>query len=148
MKTIIALWGEANSGKSTTIAYVLERLLERSTEADAKLGYKRRAGPQEVWYAVLNIRGTRVGITSQCDTAEFVNRRVKPLVAAGCRIVVCSTRPSGGSVAAVENIAADSRPPFEIDWVEKLASAKNMEKNNRETCTNIVTKVLRTVALK
>ncbi len=148
LKTMIVLWGEANSGKSTTIAYVLEELLKDSTKPDVQRGYKRRAGPPEVWYAVLNVQGTRVGITSQGDSAKFVYLRVEPLVAADCRIIICVTRPRGGSVEAVENIAGGSRPPFEIDWIEKVASTKNRDKNDRATCTEVVNKALRAVGLK
>lgn len=142
---IFALWGKANSGKSTTIACVVDELARHADEADIKLGYRRPSGPKEVWYAVLNIRGTLVGVTSPGDNAQIVDRRVKPLVAAGCRIIVCATHPAGGSVHALEQIAADARPPFAIEWIEKTSDDQGEEQNNRKTSKAVVAKVLKAI---
>jgi hypothetical protein len=143
---IFALFGKGASGKSSTIAYVLEELLKHANDSNVHRGNRRQAGPSEVWSAVLTVQGIRVGIASPGDNEEAVRRRVEPLVAKGCQIIVCATRSGGGSVAALKQIAEEADPPFEIEWIEKVPVEVNLEQGNRTACGVIVEKVLAAVA--
>jgi hypothetical protein len=145
-KTIIVIWGKGGSGKSTTIAYALAELRKHASDSTVKRGRQRPGGPPEVWSAILTIDGVQVGITSPGDNGPAVRRRVKPLIDAGCQVVVCATRTGGGSAAALRELASQAEPPFEIKWIEKVSGEPDSERRDRAACAEIVTRVLEAVA--
>lgn len=145
-KRIIALWGTGESGKSTTIAAALAELQNHASDSKVKRGRQRSGGPPEVLSAILTIDGVLVGIASPGDNEHAVMLRVKPLIDAGCQVIVCATRTSGGSAVAVQTLASQAEPPFEIKWVRKVSDLTNSEQQDHAACTQIVQSVLEAVA--
>lgn len=145
-ETIFALKGKGGSGKSTTIAYALANLQRHASDSKVIRGRERMCGPREVWQAILTIEGVRVGITSPGDNEMAVRRRVKPLIDAGCQVIVCATRTGGGSVRALKQLASEAVPPFEIQWIKKASDEEDSEVKNRKVAAHVVKKVLKTVA--
>lgn len=147
-KTMFALQGRGSSGKSTTIAYVLDELEKYASNSDVKRGKQRHGGPPEVWWAVLTINGVLVGIASPGDDDKVIRKRVQQLIDAGCVLIVCATRKSGKSVTALQQLAASSFPPYKIEPIpKKWASLRDAEKCNRRQCGGIVSKVLEAVGV-
>ena len=145
MKRIIfVLEGIANTGKSTVIAKVLETLLPYATGpalADER-GRKRVHGPPEVVKAILTINGKTVGLTSRGDSERLVQEGVEPLVDANCDIIVCATRTAGGSKRALEEIAANANPSYEIRPIPKFSDFMNRNRANQDCCDEVVANVL------
>lgn len=149
-KTMFALQGRGGSGKSSTIAYVLDELLKHaSSNPDVKRGKQRQGGlPPEVWWAVLTINDVLVGITSPGDNEEHVRKRVQRLIDAGCQVILCAIRTDGGSVTALQELAESALPPYKIEPIRKEWSCpRDAETCNRRQCGEIVRKVLEAVGV-
>ena len=148
-KKILALFGKGDSGKTTTIAFILGDLQKLTTgDPYVKRGNKRKGNlEREVLYAVLKIHGVLVGISSQGDDASRIRRYVTPLVDRGCKVIVCATRSraNSSSVTELEEIARESKPRFAIEWVEKPFDATNRAAGNRKCCAQLVSIVMEEV---
>lgn len=103
MKTIIALRGKGNSGKSTTIRILHGLLL--------LYGYQQNSSNLRVnggdFTAIFSKNGRLIGITSSGDTYDLVHNHLQELVNANCEICVCACRtfdrvPPGTNSAIIE----------------------------------------------
>jgi hypothetical protein len=143
-RIIFVLEGIANTGKSTVIAKVLETLLPYATGPALanERGRERVHGSPEVVKAILTINGKTVGLTSRGDSERLVKNGVEPLVDANCDIIVCATRTAGGSKHALEQIAANANPSYEIFPILKISDFMNRNQANQDSCDEIVRAIL------
>jgi hypothetical protein len=109
-KTIFALYGSGNVGKSKTIkivydllkqAYPTAPVLEINTGSDIMI--------------VITINGKAIGIESQGDPNTRLPQSLKDFKKAACVIIVCATRNWGGTVDAVKRL----EPEYTIVWHHK-----------------------------
>lgn len=134
MKRIVALYGSANLGKTTTIKMVLEML---------KVEYPS-AKIQEMFIGVditviIEISHVKIGIESQGDPNSRLFDSLDVFVRVGCDIIVCATRTRGMTVQAVSKLSDN----YDIQWIRKLGSLqpKQVQKDNNRTAREIVMKV-------
>ncbi len=102
-KTIIAVYGRANEGKSTTIKKVVE-IFERFYP-NAIITYLERGADILVTVQLGNVK---IGIESQGDPNSRMlwSHTVERLATTEhCQIIVCATRTEGNTVKEVDRVA-------------------------------------------
>ena len=112
-KQVIALYGTANSGKSTTLRKLFE-LLQRAYPK-ARIGIIHPVGVD--FTVIIEIDGVLIGIESQGDPISRLDVSIELFRKRGCFIIVCTTRTKGRTVAIVEAL----QPEFAITWHRKIA---------------------------
>ena len=110
MKSIVAVRGSANSGKSSSVKEALSLLKSKYPMAVVE---ERFVGVDIT--IVITINGVKVGIESQGDPNSRLFASLKTFVKIGCHIIVCATRTRGATVNAVDALSATYR----IHWIEK-----------------------------
>lgn len=133
-KTIIAVWGVSDKGKTTAIRLAYEDLRAQFPS----LNPGRRA-LKEVRGAILDINGVKVGFESSGDKPEILEENIPPLIDAECLVIVCATHTRRSrTVDVVERLAAQHG--YEIEWVEKPGD-QDHEAGNRQKADEIIAKV-------
>lgn len=133
MKTLIALRGTANQGKSASIkeAYLL-----------LKQAYPN-AIVEEIWISVditiaITINGAKVGIESQGDPNSRLFPSLKHFAKIGCNVIICATRTRGGTVDFVDTL----KKQYSIQWLNKSGtSPRGRAAANSATANDIFTRV-------
>ena len=126
MKTVIALWGPHNAGKSATINTVYEHLRAKYPKAPVThetINHDVRA--------ILTINGHRIGLESQGDPASRMFTSISMFAREECDIIVCATRTRGHTVKAIE----DLEPKYKVTWIEKNRESNPAKyKNANDIC--------------
>jgi hypothetical protein len=130
MNTIIAVPGVQNSGNTSSIRRVFELLRHAYPEAT----YERhpRGGDTRI---IVTISGVKIGIESRCDPGTGLDSKLKDLVEARCKIIICATRSYGRTVDAVNFY----RNNCAIEWIlkRKAPTSGEWESANGETAAEI-----------
>jgi predicted kinase len=117
IRTLIALRGVANSGKSTTVKRVFGSLKSRHKDAVMNHGKFGRD-----FRVVLTIkRVVKIGIESMGDPNSRLAASLELFVKEGCKVIICATRTRGQTVDAVNNLAKR----YEVTWFEQVRSASS-----------------------
>lgn len=102
-KTIIAIYGRQNEGKSTTIRMIYNALIRTGIG-----GVPDREVPEHGDILVIvQVGDIRIAIESQGDPHGRMEEEdtLRPFSQAGCEIIICATRTRGTAVHMVDNIA-------------------------------------------
>ena len=110
MKKVIALYGTANTGKSSTIKFVYDLL--RNKYPNAKSNEIIMHADIKVFITVNN---KKIGIESQGDPISRLGDSLKYFVSIGCNVIICATRTRGRTVDAVNEL----KGKFEIKWIKQ-----------------------------
>ncbi|MBA4190805.1 MAG: hypothetical protein C0467_22695 [Planctomycetaceae bacterium] len=140
-RTMIALWGISNLGKTTTIRRVYDTLRREGRVIDPG-----RPSRKEVKAAVLEIDGVKVGFASPGDIAEILEENLEPLIAAGCVVIVCATHTKGGTVDMVRQLASQANPAYKLVWIEKACRQTDHDNGNQKKADEIIAEVRKAVA--
>jgi alpha-D-ribose 1-methylphosphonate 5-triphosphate synthase subunit PhnL len=134
MKTIIALKGLANSGKSATLKKVYEHL--KATYPNAPI---RHELVNHDVRAVMEIKGRFLGIESQGDPGSRLFTSISLFVREECELIICATRTRGATVQAVEELASQ----YDIKRIDKLREpdATQHERANTALALDIMKQV-------
>ncbi|KQP17034.1 hypothetical protein [Pseudorhodoferax sp. Leaf265] len=111
MKTVLALSGSSNRGKSTTLNLVIDLLKAAYPHAQVE---ERRYKVDRTF--VLVIDGRKVGVETQGDPASRLPTSLKRFVDAGCEVIVCACRSYGATTQSVEDLATRD---YAIQWFAK-----------------------------
>ena len=128
-KVIIALYGPENTGKTTTLNFLIELL-----------GGIKRNGDQRVR---LTYREKKIAITTYGDDKWQLQRNVAFFDGESCDIYVTATRTSGGSVVELEKF--EKKIGVEIIWISKSYSTSYQELINErqaETIKDVIDSVI------
>ncbi len=105
-KTIIAIYGRANEGKSSSIKLVCQKLLRDFPNAVPPV--------EEIIYEgdiliIITLGTIKVGFESQGDpNSRMLNEdTIRYLANEGCQIIICATRTEGKTVNKVDQIAEE-----------------------------------------
>ena len=100
-KTIIAVYGRASEGKSSTIKNILTILKQYRF---AKIEILKEDGDV---LAIVELNGVKIGIESQGDPKSRMisEETIELLISKGCEIIVCATRTEGMTVKKVDELA-------------------------------------------
>jgi len=116
-KTLLALRGTANSGKSTTIKSAYGLL--KSRHKDVEIIYSKF---YRDFMVILIIKGRKIGIESQGDPRSRLGRSLDLFVREKCNVIICATRTKGQTVDAVTALAKQ----YKVNWFEQTKSAPSM----------------------
>jgi hypothetical protein len=120
-KTIFAIWGHANQGKSDTIRRVTQEILTTNRTAITSPEIINFSGDIQV---IITIGKVIIGIESQGDPNSRLFDSLKKFSSANCSIIICATRTSGATVDAVSSLHESHG--YDIVWV---TNHRSNEKN-------------------
>lgn len=135
-RTIIAICGRANEGKSDTIKRVCKTLLRdfpNASPAIHEINYD--------WDILLTIQlgSIKIGIESQGDpNSRMLNQNtIEDLAKQNCDIIICATRTEGKTVNKVDEIA--DKYDYHIIWLSSFFSPSlNSNVLNQKAANNII----------
>lgn len=108
-KKIIALFGRANVGKTSTLRRVLQSLEERPGAT-----VDRQIDRVDI-RAIILIDGLKIGIETQGDPTGRLAESLELFAREGCNVIICATRTSGRTMDAVKR----HEGVFRIKWIKK-----------------------------
>ncbi|MEN6511556.1 MAG: hypothetical protein ABFD00_06960 [Chloroherpetonaceae bacterium] len=141
-KTIIAIWGNANSGKSTTIKLIYTKLIEIYQQI--KVLHK---GPSNTFdiTKIIQIEDIKVGIESQGDPNSNLFNSLRLFSKEKCQIIVCATRTKGNTVNEV--MKYENQYAYEVIWLSNLFSGEKdsniLNGKTADFVTTIITDIIK-----
>jgi hypothetical protein len=111
MDIILALQGNKDSGKSTTIG-LLYRMLVNNNCIVIKKRRKYDGEDSHDFVVILELNGVKIGITTYGDAPSLILNRIEILIKAKCVIIICACHSSGGTVEILQNIRGYSTQPI------------------------------------
>ncbi|HAX49307.1 MAG TPA: hypothetical protein PK605_05255 [Ignavibacteria bacterium] len=96
MKTILALQGNGKKGKTTTIKLLRKKLIKFGF-VSIYPDFKNKADYMDI----LKRKGKIVGITTQGDLYEIIDKKLNIMFSYDCLIMVCACRSKGKTIKAV-----------------------------------------------
>src|SRR5687768_4517091 len=118
-KTIIAVRGQPDAGKTSSIKLAYNELLREGSAMD----FNPRWDANEL-KAIVAIDGALVCFASAGDQPERLERTLRFLLAKGCIVIVCAARvgrtgePYHRTIDVVDHFAREQG--FDVDWISKL----------------------------
>jgi len=114
MKTILALRGAGNRGKSTTLGMLIEMIKVQYPSAN----FEETKFKIDITI-VVTINGQKVGIETQGDPNSRLGASLKRFIEIGCKVIICASRSYGSTVDLI-NTAANGG--YQVKWFEKTKS--------------------------
>lgn len=130
MKSIIAIYGKANSGKTSTIKKISRLLCQEYHYSSEKVEDKG-----DDIYQVLTKDTFKIGIISQGDVGSWVEEYLAELTKRECNLIICATRTRGKTCEAVDKY----NRKWKIIW-ERIDYLTEIQSNSIKT--NSVTRVI------
>ncbi len=119
-KTVIALCGRRNTGKSTTLKAVRSQIEKLGTLVK-KLRRSQGADYADIW----KVNGVLVGLTTLGDVPKDLDKYFAAFIGAGCDLIICAHHPEGETQKSVDALKAKG---FSIKRIDKdLASSESVE---------------------
>lgn len=101
-RTIIAVYGRAREGKSTTVKRVCQMLIANNARAipsNSSIDYSLDI------LVTVQIGNVKIGLESQGDPKGRMFETVEKLAKDNCDIIVCTTRTHGNTVGNIDKVA-------------------------------------------
>jgi hypothetical protein len=111
MKTLLALRGAANRGKSASLC----RLIEMIRAAYPAATFEENPYKIDVTLIVI-IGDIKIGIETQGDPNSRLAKSLQRFIELKCRVIVCACRSYG---ATVDVVSAAGASGYQIKWFEK-----------------------------
>jgi hypothetical protein len=129
LRTLIALWGPSNVGKSETICLVYDLLLQLGARL---IGPNRRftnarTGRSEVCGGILELDGHKIGFASAGNRARILAEDFERLLAEDCTVIVCACHTRGDTVTFV----VSQSPRYEVVWIEQERRPDEAQRRQR-----------------
>jgi hypothetical protein len=125
MKTILSIWNSGNKGKTETLREFANLLLLTYPRRRIIFSADSIVPDTGDFRLVVEINGKIIGIESQGDPkTELQNRLIELADVFKCKLILCSTRTRGETVAAVDHLF-DTRN-FQTLWTStyQIANAR------------------------
>jgi ABC-type dipeptide/oligopeptide/nickel transport system ATPase component len=114
LKTLFALRGKSNTGKSQTLRTIVEMLSEKHPNGVIEHNHTTKTDMR----VALTINGVKIGVESQEDPKESLDLFVR----IGCDVIICATRTRGAAVDAVNELQG-----FDVQWLEQPQQSQPYE---------------------
>lgn len=137
--TIIALRGDSDSGKSSTLNKLYELMPKSGFGIVHGRRQKDRGEGRSDYYAVVDKNEKKIGLCSYGDTRSIIVKHVSALMNAGCTIIVIACRPSGSSLDAIEDYR---NLGCQIEYIEKLKESKKSDEFNAQRLISRINELL------
>ena len=141
-RTLLAVVGIANTGKTTTIKIVYESIKTKYRNfEEARIVPPSRGKEIRI---ILTIGKIKIGILSIGDSRSELKERLKYFEQKECKIIVCACRTKGSTFKAAYGMEPKYRvKPFPKT---KMESARGQDADNREVAQRIFSEVKRAMA--
>jgi len=136
-RTVLAVCGKSNVGKTSSIRHAFDDLL---LIPESKEIWRLPKGRVDL-VAIVKVRERLVGFASQGDWIRYLRPDLQKLIRAKCHVIVCATKSRGETVNYVENL----EPTYSVEWIEKLPAADPRVANKR-TANRILHRILSLVS--
>ena len=103
MKTLYALQGAGEKGKSSTLNILIDELAKKYPNVTKRILIPGMGRDQQVIFD--NLNGHIIGIETQGDPNSRLLQSLKDFAKAQCDIIFCACRTSGSTVDAIQNFA-------------------------------------------
>jgi Cdc6-like AAA superfamily ATPase len=120
-KYIIAIWGNANNGKSATVKKIAQLILDKFPNAISEPNSPNYDKDIKV---IIQIGKIKIGIESQGDPNSRHFKSLKEFVEEKCDLILCTTRTYGSTVNAVNDMQKTDN--YEIIWATNYRSNENL----------------------
>ena len=119
-KTVIALYGTSNSGKSSTAKLVIDKLDKYNSIEQVR---KKTRGNGHDLNVIFKSNTIKIGIETEGDPGTPLEKRLSELSSVGCDIIICTCRTYGKTVEAVKSACKN----YDIVWTlqDKLESDRD-----------------------
>jgi hypothetical protein len=111
MKTLLALRGASNRGKSASLCMLIEMI--RAAYPDATFDERRFKVDITL---VATINGMKIGIETQGDPNSRLAKSLELFIKIKCKVIVCACRSYGQTVDMVRAAEASG---YYVKWFEK-----------------------------
>lgn len=109
MKKLIALYGAANRGKTTTLNILIDLLAVVSEHYNIEKNYDSKA--------VFVINSKTIGVCTPGDNQEEIKNNIEFFEENECEIIITATRTKGEGVNELEKFT--KKQGSEIEWILK-----------------------------
>jgi hypothetical protein len=116
-KTIIAIWGNSNRGKTSTIINTFNKLHKKYPQMT--IMHQGNTNTKDITI-ILRIGKIIIGIESQGDPNHNLIPSLKLFEKNGCDIILCATRTKGTTVDEVEKY--ENAKKYDVIWLSNLQS--------------------------
>jgi hypothetical protein len=132
-KTVIANWGIGKQGKTITIKFLLQIILQNDPTSVLNTP---ASSTYDIRVIITLSNGIKVGIETAGDPGSPLENSLKEFVTNNCDLIICCTRTDGATVQAVE--ALYTNQGYDIIWVNNFRSKEvDINKLNRLSADNI-----------
>ena len=137
-KTIIALRGNGNTGKSSTIKLVFDMFLKMYKEQISLID----KGPLNICdiTKIFSCNKITIGIESQGDPNSKIFTSLPKFVQKKCDLIICATRTKGKTVRLVERIQLENN--YDVIWVSTLYSEQKPNEVLNDRTASFIHKVI------
>lgn len=112
-KTIIAVYGTSESGKSRSIKQFAFNNVNDFLDMNGTIIAINPQNSDDI-YGIIQQGNVLIGISSQGDPGTGLLGRLEELIHRGCEIIICATRTRGQTVWDVDNVARSSE--YNVIW--------------------------------
>ncbi len=127
MKKIIALYGRSNTGKTTTLNYLIGFLDENLEIDDNSLTNNRKE--------VIYYKNKKIAVTTPGDNKSELKKNIEYFKNKDCDILVTATRTKGATREELKKYAQDIKT--EIIWIKKEISETSATLINKKQAKDI-----------
>lgn len=127
MKKIIALYGRSNTGKTTTLNYLIGFLDENLEIDDNSLTNNRKK--------VIYYKNKKIAVTTPGDNKSELKKNIEYFKNKDCDILVTATRTKGATREELKKYAQDIKT--EIIWIKKEISETSATLINKKQAKDI-----------
>ena len=113
MKTIIAVWGAKNTGKTTVILKTYEKLLDLGAIIEKQTG-----SPSNDIYAILNYKSKKIGIISMGDPESAQGDCLDKAETENCDIILCACRTKDETLANIHKTVSKG---YDVVWASHFS---------------------------
>lgn len=127
MKKIIALYGRSDTGKTTTLNYLIGFLDENLEIDDNSLTNNRKE--------VIYYKNKKIAVTTPGDNKSELKKNIEYFKNKDCDILVTATRTKGATREELKKYAQDIKT--EIIWIKKEISETSATLINKKQAKDI-----------
>lgn len=119
-KTIITIWGNASTGKSSTAKLVYDQFLNNYRDLITSID----DGPQNTFdiTKIFKCINVIVGIESQGDPSSNIFSSLPKFVDNKCELIICTTRTRGKTADEVNRISEEFN--YNVIWLSNLSAGQ------------------------
>jgi hypothetical protein len=137
MKTIVAIWGASNKGKTSTLREFAIALLAAYPTYKPLFPIPVAISAKGDFRLVVEVNGKIIGIESKGDPNTGLRARLEDLaVNHHCDIILCSTRTKGDTVDAVDSLSYHKH--FQTIWASTYQIASNQNLANQAKAKHLL----------